>query len=74
MVVVDLAAPLLPVLGVADGSVEGEDGATEVLGVGVPDGVAAVGVGLAAVDPVGVLAGCVGFCRGEEWPLEVSRP
>jgi hypothetical protein len=62
-VVVDLAAPPLPVVGVLDGSVDGEDGATEVLGVGAPDDVTPEGVGLAGVDPVGVaddlLDGCV---------------
>ena len=71
---VDLAAPLLPVLGVGDGSVEGEDAVPEAPGVGVPEvgvGVPEVGegedVGLAGVDPVGVadgvLVGCVVCCR-----------
>jgi hypothetical protein len=67
---VDLAAPVLPVLGVGDGTVEG-DAEPEVLGVGVPDvGVPELGdaedVGLADVDPVGVadgvLDGCVVLC------------
>ena len=77
-VVVDLAAPLLPVVGVVDdGSVEGEGGATDVLGVGVPEDVAAEGVGLAGVDPVGVADGelegfVVGFFCGELLPLSVS--
>ena len=34
---VDLAAALLPVLGVGDGTVEGEDAGPEVPGVGVPE-------------------------------------
>jgi hypothetical protein len=74
-----LAAPLLPVLGVGDGTVEGEDDVPEEPGVGVPEvGVGATevddaeDVGLADVDPLGVadgvLDGCVtGCCR------EVSR-
>jgi hypothetical protein len=76
-VAVDLAAPLLLAVGVVDGSVDGEDGATEVLGVGVPDDVTAEGVGLGVVDPVGVaddeLDGCVlTLCLGDEWLLSVS--
>jgi hypothetical protein len=79
--VVDLAAPLLPVLGVGDGTVEGEDAVPEVPGVGVCEvgvGVPEVGdaedVGLAGVDPVGVadgvLDGCVVCCCWcEVWPL-----
>ena len=47
-------APVLPVLGVAEGTVEGEAGVTEVLGVGVPDDDPAEGVGLAGVEPLGV--------------------
>ena len=78
---VDLAAPLLPVLGVGDGTVEGEDDVPELPGVGVPEvgvGVPEVGdaedVGLADVDPVGVvdglLDGCVVCCCcGRERPL-----
>jgi hypothetical protein len=73
----DLAAPLLPVLGVGDGTVEGEDDVPEAPGVGVPEvgvGVPEVGdaedVGLAGVDPVGVadgvLDGCVVCCCGRE--------
>jgi hypothetical protein len=77
----DLAAPLLPVLGVGDGTVEGEDDVPEAPGVGVPEvgvGVPEVGdaedVGLADVDPVGVddgvLDGCVVCCCcGCERPL-----
>ncbi|HEX9357203.1 MAG TPA: hypothetical protein VF933_25705 [Streptosporangiaceae bacterium] len=74
---VDLAVPLLPVLGVGDGTAEGEGevDATEVLGVGVPDDVPAEGVGLAGVDPAGVadgvLEGWVSAFR-DEWPLSVS--
>ena len=77
----DLAAPLLPVLGVGDGSVEGEDAVPEVPGVGVPEvgvGVPEAGeaedVGLAGVDPVGVadgvLVGCVvcRCCCRAAWP------
>ncbi len=70
--VADLAAPLLPVLGVGDGTVDGEDAVPEVPGlgveegVGVPEAVAAEDVGLAGVDPVGVadgvLDGCVVCC------------
>ena len=64
-----LAAPLLPVLGVGDGTVEG-DAEPDVPGVGVPEvgvGVPEAGdVGLADVDPVGVadgvLDGCVVLC------------
>jgi hypothetical protein len=80
--VVDLAAPLLPVLGVGDGTVEGEDAVPDAPGVGVPEvgvGVPEVGdaedVGLADVDPVGVddgvLDGCVVCCccGREVWPL-----
>jgi hypothetical protein len=63
---VDLAAPLLPVLGVGDGTVEGEDAVPEVPGVGVPEVGDAEDVGLADVDPVGVadgvLDGCVVCC------------
>jgi hypothetical protein len=73
-VVVDLAAPLLPVLGVGDGTVEGEDAVPEVPGLGVPEldvgvpaPVDAEDVGLAGVDPVGVadgvLDGCVVGCE-----------
>ena len=77
----DLAAPLLPVLGVGDGTVEGEDEVPEEPGVGVPEvgvGVPEAGdaedVGLAGVDPVGVadgvLDGCVVFCCCREvWSL-----
>jgi hypothetical protein len=76
----DWAAPLLPVVGVADGTAEGDVDPTEVLGVGVPEvGVPEVGdaedVGLAGVDPVGVadgvLDGCVVCCccGCEVWPL-----
>ncbi len=65
---VDLAVPLLPVLGVGDGTPEGEADPVEVLGVGVPDDVPAVGVGLAGADPAGVaegpLDGCVLALRG----------
>lgn len=75
----DLAAALLPVLGVGDGTVEGEDAVPELPGVGVPeDGVGvpeagdAEDVGLADVDPVGVadgvLDGCVVCCCREVWP------
>ena len=68
----DRAAPLLPVLGVADGTADGDDGATEAPGVGVPDDVPAEGVGLTGVDPVGVadgvLVGCVVAFRVAEWP------
>ncbi len=75
-VVVDLAAPLLPVLGVGDGTVEGEDAVPEVPGLGVPEldvgvpaPVDAEDVGLAGVDPVGVACGvlgeCVACCRAE---------
>ena len=77
-VVLDRAALLLPVLGVGDGTVEGEDAVPEVpglgvpeLGVGVPEVADAEDVGLAGVDPDGVAAGldgCVAGCR-EEWPL-----
>jgi hypothetical protein len=72
--VVDLAAPLL--LGVGDGTVEGEAEPAEVLGVGVAaDDVPPVGVGLAEPDPVGVaddeLDGCVVAFRGELWPLKI---
>ena len=57
-------------LGVGDGTVEGEDDPAEALGVGVPDVVPVVGVaedvGLAGVEPVGVadgvLDGCVVLC------------
>ena len=66
-----LAAPLLPVLGVGDGTVEGEDAPEEPgvgvpeVGVGVPE-VEADDVGLGDVDPVGVadgvLDGCVVLC------------
>ena len=70
-----LAAPLLPVLGVGDGTVEG-DAEPDVPGVGVPEvGVGvpeAEDVGLADVDPVGVadgvLDGCVVCCCREVWP------
>jgi hypothetical protein len=76
---VDLAAALLPVLGVGDGTVEGEDAVPELpgvgvpeVGVGVPEAVDAEDVGLAGVDLVGVadgvLDGCVCCCR-EVWPL-----
>jgi hypothetical protein len=76
---VDRAAALLPVLGVGDGTVEGEDAVPEEPGVGVPEvsvGVAeaddAEDVGLADVDPVGVadgvLDGCVVCCCREVWP------
>jgi hypothetical protein len=77
----DLAAPLLPVLGVGDGTVEGEDDVPEAPGVGVPEvGVGvpeaddAEDVGVADVDPVGVadgvLDGCVVCCCcGRERPL-----
>jgi hypothetical protein len=76
-VAADLAAPLLLAVGVVEGSVEGDDGATGVLGAGVPDEVTAEGVGLGVVDPVGVaddvLDGwVVTFCFGDEWPLNVS--
>ena len=75
----DLTAALLPVLGVGDGTVEGEDAVPEVPGVGVPEvgvGVPEDGdpedVGLADVDPVGVadgvLDGCVVCCCREVWP------
>jgi hypothetical protein len=78
--VVDLTAPLLPVLGVGDGTVEGEDAVPEVpglgvpeLGVGVPEAVDAEDVGLAGVDPVGVAGGVLGECVAgwcpEEGPL-----
>ena len=74
-----LAAPLLPVLGVGDGTVEGEDAAPEELGVGVPEvGVGvpelddAEDVGLGDVDPLGVadgvLDGCVRCCCRVVWP------
>jgi hypothetical protein len=66
---VDRAAALLPVLGVADGTVEGEDAAPELPGVGVPEvgvGVPETGdaedVGLAGVDPVGVADGVLDGC------------
>jgi len=77
----DWAAPLLPVLGVADGTAEGDVDPTDVLGVGVPE--AGVGVpevcdaedvGPAGVEPVdladGVLDGCVvcRCCCREAWP------
>jgi hypothetical protein len=77
---VDRAAALLPVLGVGDGTVEGEDAVPEEPGVGVPEvGVGvpeaddAEDVGLADVDPVGVadgvLDGCVvSCCCREAWP------
>jgi hypothetical protein len=76
---VDRAAALLPVLGVGDGTVEGEDAVPELPGVGVPEvgvGVPEAGdaedVGLAGVDPVGVadgvLDGCVVCCCREVWP------
>jgi hypothetical protein len=79
-VVVDRAALLLPVLGVGDGTVEGEDAVPEVpglgvpeLGVGVPEVADAEDVGLAGVDPDGVdggvLDGCLVCCCREEWPL-----
>jgi hypothetical protein len=75
----DRAAPLLPVLGVADGTAEGDVDPTEVLGVGVPGvgvGDPEVGdaedVGLAGVDPLGVadgvLDGWVVCCCREVWP------
>jgi hypothetical protein len=69
----------LPVLGVGDGTDEGEDAVPEVpglgvpeLGVGVPEAVDAEDVGLAGVEPVGVAGGVLGECvagRREEWPL-----
>ena len=72
-----MTAALLPVLGVGDGTVEGEDAVPEVPGLGVPEvGVGvpeADDVGLAGVDPVGVadgvLDGCVVCCCRVEWPL-----
>ena len=74
--VVDLAGPLLPVLGVGDGTAEGVVDPAEVLGVGVPVGVPAVGVGLAGADPVGVADGVLDWCVvcrccgcREVWPL-----
>ena len=67
--VVDLAAPLVPVLGVGDGTVEGEEAVPEVpglgvpeLGVGVPEAVDADGVGLAGVELAGVAGGVLGAC------------
>jgi hypothetical protein len=67
-----LAAPLLPVLGVGDGTVEGEDAPEEPgvgvpeAGVGVPEVDGAGDVGLGDVDPLGVadgvLDGCVRCC------------
>ena len=75
-----LAAPLLPVLGVGDGTVEGDDDAPEEPGLGVPEvGVGvpelgdAEGVGLVDADPVGVadgvLDGCVvRCCCRAVWP------
>ena len=77
MAVVDRAAPLAPVLGVADGTVEGEADPTEVLGVGVAaDDVPPAGVGLTDADLVGVADGepdgcVVTLCRGELWPLKM---
>jgi hypothetical protein len=74
-----LAAPLLRVLGVGDGTVEGEDAAPEELGVGVPE----VGVGVPELDDAedvglgdvdllgvadGVLDGCVRCCCRTVWP------
>ena len=75
-----LAAPLLPVLGVGDGTVEGDDDAPEEPGLGVPEvgvGVPELGddegVGLVDADPVGVadgvLDGCVvRCCCRAVWP------
>jgi hypothetical protein len=75
----DLAAPVLPALGVGDGTLEG-DAEPEEPGVGVPEvgvGVPELGdaedVGLADVDPVGVadgvLDGCVvRCCCRTVWP------
>jgi hypothetical protein len=66
--VADLAAPLLPVLGVGDGTVDGEDAVPEVpglgveVGVGVPEAADAEDVGLAGLDPVGVAGGVLGGC------------
>jgi len=75
--VVDLTALLLPVLGVGDGTVEGEDAVPEVPGLGVPElGVGvpedAEDVGLAVADPVGAADGVLdggAVCRCREvWP------
>ena len=71
---VDPAVPLLPVLGVGDGTAEGEVDPVEVLGVGVPDVVPAEDVGLGGADVLGVaggvLAGCLEFrcCCRAAWP------
>ena len=65
----DLSAAPLPVLGVGDGTVEGEDAGPEVpgdgvpeAGVGVPEVCDAEDVGLAGVDPVGVADGVLDEC------------
>ena len=77
-VALDLDGPLLPVLGVGDGTVEGEDDPPEVPGVGVPDVVPAEDVGLAGVDPVGVadveFDGCAGALRCGELLPPKMRP
>ena len=77
----DLAAALLPVLGVGDGTVEGEDAGPELPGVGVPEvgvGVPEVDdaedVGLADVDPVGVADGVLDGCVVAAAAARCGRP